>query len=129
LKVREALRAVLLAHTSSEAPPRVALEVLRSTAARHPVHLTFDDSGAPDLMAPPGPTTADGILVQVLTTLAAASPDELQRLKACANPECGWVFYDGSRSRTGSWCVMGVCGARHKMSRYRSRQGEAGDET
>jgi predicted RNA-binding Zn ribbon-like protein len=58
----------------------------------------------------------------VLAAWASAEPDRLQRLKACVNPDCGWVFYDTSRSRSGTWCLMNVCGARHKMERYRSRQ-------
>ena len=38
-----------------------------------------------------------------------------QRMKACRNPQCRWVFYDHSRNRTGTWCSMRVCGNRHKV--------------
>ncbi len=41
------------------------------------------------------------------------------RLKACAAPDCHYVFYDHSRSRTGTWCDMNICGARHKMRKHR----------
>jgi predicted RNA-binding Zn ribbon-like protein len=44
------------------------------------------------------------------------------RLKACAGPECEWAFYDRSRNRSGLWCDMAVCGSRHKVRAYRSRQ-------
>jgi predicted RNA-binding Zn ribbon-like protein len=44
------------------------------------------------------------------------------RLKACRNEGCRWAFYDASKNRSGSWCNMQVCGARHKMRAYRARK-------
>lgn len=45
----------------------------------------------------------------------------LQRLKACANPDCQWVYYDASRNRSGRWCSMGECGDVMKARAYRAR--------
>jgi predicted RNA-binding Zn ribbon-like protein len=48
------------------------------------------------------------------------------RLKAC--PDCRWVFYDRSRSRTRLWCGMyageggRACGTISKVRRYRKRR-------
>jgi hypothetical protein len=48
------------------------------------------------------------------------------RLKAC--PDCRWVFYDKSRSRTRVWCGMyageggRACGTISKVRRYRQRR-------
>ncbi|MHB9144612.1 MAG: CGNR zinc finger domain-containing protein [Symbiobacteriia bacterium] len=44
-----------------------------------------------------------------------------QRLKICENPDCGWVFYDESRSRTRRWCEDGTCGNLMKVRRFRAR--------
>jgi predicted RNA-binding Zn ribbon-like protein len=44
------------------------------------------------------------------------------RLRACAAPECRWVFYDDSRSGAGRWCSMSSCGNRAKTARYRARK-------
>lgn len=44
------------------------------------------------------------------------------RVKACANPECRWLFYDTSRSRTGRWCSMAACGSLRKARAYRDRR-------
>jgi predicted RNA-binding Zn ribbon-like protein len=123
--IREALRALLLAHTTGQPPPDPALDVLRSAAERHPLRLTFDEQGRPGIAAATPPTTAAEVVTEALASLASASDDTRGRLRACANPDCGWVFYDTSRSRTGSWCLMDVCGARHKMSRYRDRRAAA----
>jgi hypothetical protein len=48
------------------------------------------------------------------------------RLKAC--PDCRWVFYDRTRSRTKVWCGMfagdggRACGTIAKVKRYRQRR-------
>ena len=57
-------------------------------------------------------------------TLEVRIPYETKQafLKACREETCGWVFYDGSRNRSSSWCSMQVCGGRAKASSYRRRQ-------
>ena len=47
---------------------------------------------------------------------------DLSRLRACANPQCRWVFHDGTRSATRRWCSMAVCGNRAKVRRYYARK-------
>lgn len=44
------------------------------------------------------------------------------RMKACAEDICRWVFYDHSRSHTGIWCTMAVCGSRAKSRAYYRRR-------
>lgn len=69
---------------------------------------------------------ADGLWGEVGTLLAAVYAASLlghwERLKACANPDCRWFFYDTSRPRTGKWCSMTICGNQHKSRAYRSRR-------
>lgn len=119
---REALRGPLAAHATGHEPGRETLRKLRATGAASRLTVHFDDSGDPHLEAPADSRGVQRIFDTVLAAWASAAPDQLHRLKACVNPECGWVFYDTSRSRNGTWCVMNVCGARHKMERYRGRQ-------
>ena len=119
--LREAMRDLLSSHATGEAPKRAALRVLRSAGAGTRLSVDFDSAGRPGLLAPSDSRGTRRVIDDVMTALAAAPPDQLQRLKACINPGCGWVFYDTSRSRSGTWCLMNVCGARHKMERYRSR--------
>lgn len=47
---------------------------------------------------------------------------DLERLKACANPGCRWLFWDTSRPGTGRWCSMKLCGDQHKARTYRARR-------
>ena len=40
------------------------------------------------------------------------------RLRICANPHCGLLFYDNSRTRARRWCSMAVCGNRSKVAAF-----------
>jgi predicted RNA-binding Zn ribbon-like protein len=42
-------------------------------------------------------------------------------LKACANDECRWAFYDKSRNHGGTWCDMSTCGNKLKNRAFRAR--------
>ncbi len=44
-----------------------------------------------------------------------------ERLRACADQACRWVFYDDSRTGRRRWCNMAVCGNRAKAARHRAR--------
>jgi predicted RNA-binding Zn ribbon-like protein len=43
---------------------------------------------------------------------------DLQRLRRCANPQCGWLFLDTTRNGRRKWCSMTECGGRAKSKRY-----------
>lgn len=49
------------------------------------------------------------------------SPD-VDRVRECANHECGWLFLDLSRNRSRKWCDMTTCGNRAKVRRFRERE-------
>ena len=65
------------------------------------------------------PRTLDAMLFPIAEsaghTLVAA---EAARLKACASPECGWVFLDTTRGNRRRWCDMADCGNRVKARRH-----------
>jgi predicted RNA-binding Zn ribbon-like protein len=42
----------------------------------------------------------------------------LDRVRRCANPECGWLFLDDSRAGKRRWCSMSSCGNRAKARRH-----------
>jgi predicted RNA-binding Zn ribbon-like protein len=47
---------------------------------------------------------------------------ELERLGQCAGVECGWLFFDTSRSRRRRWCDMADCGNVAKVRRFRQKR-------
>jgi hypothetical protein len=72
------------------------------------------------------PSSEGGFAGRVLATVAKSVGDGTwERLKAC--PDCRWVFYDKSRSKTRVWCGMyageggRACGTISKVRRYRQR--------
>ena len=46
------------------------------------------------------------------------------RVRQCANPACGWLFLDNSKSGNRRWCSMSACGNRAKAHRHYLRQKE-----
>jgi predicted RNA-binding Zn ribbon-like protein len=40
------------------------------------------------------------------------------RLRVCANPNCGLIFYDDSRTHRRRWCSMATCGNRSKVAAF-----------
>jgi len=56
-----------------------------------------------------------------LDVLEMLQHGQRSRLRLCAaRGECGWLFYDQSKSGTRRWCSMETCGTAAKMRRYRS---------
>ncbi len=47
------------------------------------------------------------------------------RLRVCANPQCGLLFYDLSRTRRRRWCSMAVCGNRSKVAAFARKHASA----
>jgi predicted RNA-binding Zn ribbon-like protein len=45
--------------------------------------------------------------------------DAVSSIRACANPECRWLFLDTSKNHR--WCVMKVCGNRMKARRFKAQ--------
>jgi predicted RNA-binding Zn ribbon-like protein len=54
----------------------------------------------------------------IVREIAAGRPE---RLRACADDTCRWIFYDDSRTGRRRWCDMASCGNRAKAARHRAR--------
>src|SRR5439155_4301173 len=119
LKLREALRAVLLANNG--APVDGAAAETLDAAARHArLGARFRRDGCAALE--PAAHGIDAALGRLLAVVYAAMLDGTWlRLKACRNADCHWIFYDATKNRSGAWCEMGLCGNRAKARSYRAR--------
>jgi predicted RNA-binding Zn ribbon-like protein len=88
-----------------------------------------DDGAVVRAFAPVGDAFA-GLLIPVADSAADALVlGELARVRRCAGPRCGRVFYDATRNGRRRWCDMATCGNRAKAARHRARgraQGEGG---
>jgi predicted RNA-binding Zn ribbon-like protein len=118
--VREALRTMLVHNAGGPPPNKSALATLRSVASRGNAHASMDDDGAIRLAAD-GDSVRERLMELMLIIRDAQRDDTWARLKACANDECQWAFYDRSRNRGGTWCEMAGCGNRLKNRAFRAR--------
>ena len=124
-ELRERLRDILLSHnlgTSSKVAE--ASSRLTDLVGNIAPGVSFDSSGRP-LLSSPSTGTEKVIEDLLIAAIGAGYEGAWQRLKACANDECRWIFYDTSKNRSGSWCAMEICGSRAKMRSYRERQSRA----
>jgi predicted RNA-binding Zn ribbon-like protein len=48
--------------------------------------------------------------------------EAVDRVRACDNPECRWLFLDTSKNHTRRWCDMKVCGNRMKARRFKAQK-------
>ena len=119
IALREALRAVLLAHNGA-ASCTGAARVLDRVAAAGGLGVRFGSGGAKVVADGHG---IAGALAGLLVPIARASTDGTwDRVKACCGEDCAWAFYDRSRNRSARWCDMAVCGNRVKVRAYRDKR-------
>jgi predicted RNA-binding Zn ribbon-like protein len=127
VELREALRAILLAHSEGSPTPSGAWETLDLAARRGRLRLQFGADGQGRLEPEAG--GVDGALSRILAIVHSSMADGTwERLKACRQPTCQWIFYDHTKNHSGSWCTMGLCGNRAKARAYRTRQRKASSE-
>ncbi len=114
-EVRESIRG-LLSHDASRLGP------LRELADSHGARLAVGAGGVLSLESARTGSLADGLFELLLIIRASQADGTWNRLKACANPDCAWIFYDRSRNQQGNWCEMAVCGNRFKNRNLRARR-------
>jgi len=117
--LRAALRDLALANTLGEPLGRSRERAIDETLARFPLAVRLVD-GAP-VLAPAGDGAQGGLATVVAVVAEARLRGVWERMKACRQETCGWLFYDGSRNRSSSWCSMQICGGREKARAYRRR--------
>jgi predicted RNA-binding Zn ribbon-like protein len=114
VRVREAIRDLLLANNGVAVDVEAASRVLAAAARRARLRVEFADGEAR--------VHGTGGLGALLAALAEAMrSEEWQRLKACRADTCRWAFVDHARNRSRAWCSMSVCGNRQKAQRFRER--------
>jgi predicted RNA-binding Zn ribbon-like protein len=122
--LRSALRELALANTLGAPPAPARRRAIDEALTAFPLHVRLRD-GRPRL-APAAQGAAGGLAEIVAVVADARAAGSWPRLKACRQETCGWLFYDGSRNRSSSWCSMQVCGGRAKSSSYRRRRAGLG---
>jgi predicted RNA-binding Zn ribbon-like protein len=119
--LRATLRELALANTLGEPLTSDRRGAIDAALSAFPLVLRVTDDGMVGL-APGGAGAMRGLAAIVAVVAEARSGGAWERLKACRQETCGWLFYDTSRNRSSSWCSMQVCGSREKSKAYRHRR-------
>lgn len=122
--VREALRAMLVHNAGGPPPNKSALAVLRTVGEGGTARVELGDDGEVRLGAR-GEAVRERLVELLLIIRDAQRDGSWNRLKACANDECQWAFYDRSRNHSGTWCEMDACGNKLKNREFRARRKSA----
>jgi predicted RNA-binding Zn ribbon-like protein len=117
--LRGALRQLALANTLGEPLDAVQRRSVDGALAAFPLVVRAGEEGVG--LAPGGSGAARGLAAIVAIVAEARAGGAWERLKACRQESCGWLFYDSSRNRSSSWCSMQICGNREKSKAYRRR--------
>jgi predicted RNA-binding Zn ribbon-like protein len=118
--VREALRTMLVHNAGGPPPNKAALAVLRTIADGGSARAALGDDGKVGLAAA-GDSLRERLVDLLLIIRDAQRDGSWARLKACANDECRWAFYDRARNHGGTWCDMATCGNKLKNRAFRAR--------
>jgi predicted RNA-binding Zn ribbon-like protein len=118
--LRETIFRCFAATASGGAPAEDDLTALNAALAEAPgrQHVRHGgwDIGTPE-------PSAGTLLAPVLWSAAdLLVGGQLARVRQCANPHCGWLFLDNSKSGNRRWCSMSACGNRAKAHRHYLRQ-------
>ncbi len=90
---------------------------LRQAATRQTLELRDGKIGW--TVPPPDTSSVASLLSPVLWSAADLLTGARRgRLRVCANPVCGYLFIDDSKSANRRWCTMSACGNRAKAHRH-----------
>ena len=118
--MRETIYRLFDAQAQGKPPASKDLDALNRALARAPARTTLRrDRTGYQWEVEAKPATALGLLAPVLWSAGdLLSGPRLDRVRRCANPQCGWLFLDDSRAGKRRWCSMQSCGNRAKARRH-----------
>ncbi len=122
LRLRETIHRCFAATATGGHPAAADLDALNEALALAPARQRVQPGGWD--VGLPKPTV--GLLLAPVLWSAAdlLVGNQLGRVRQCANPQCGWLFLDNSKSGNRRWCSMSACGNRAKAHRHYQRHRE-----
>jgi predicted RNA-binding Zn ribbon-like protein len=123
IETREAIAAVFQAIVHREPVPPAALARLERTCRVAYASRVLRPAGTGVRWGwragDPEPERA--VWAVVLDALRVLGSAEVERVRQCADAQCGWMFLDTSRNRSRRWCSMEGCGNRNKARGFYRR--------
>jgi predicted RNA-binding Zn ribbon-like protein len=126
ITLRELIHRVFAARAEERPVAPADLAALNAALASAPARAALTpEGGAYAWQTVPGqPPSAVGRLLAPVLWSAADLLAQGSRtvVRACANPDCRWLFIDASRNGSRRWCLMAACGNRAKAQRHYLKQ-------
>jgi predicted RNA-binding Zn ribbon-like protein len=119
--VREGLRALVIQNTTGQQPAPEAVSALHEVTEGEVARAAVTGDGGVRLV-PAGDSVRARLLALLLVVAEAQRDGTWTHMKACANEDCLWAFYDRSRNHGGTWCDMATCGNKLKNRDFRARR-------
>lgn len=125
--LREAIYRLFSAVAASAEPPAEDLAFLSETARRASGQraLSYSQEGCFSWRWEDA-DALDAVSLRVAYTaadlLAGGDRDQLERIKECFGPNCGWLFLDTSRNGHRRWCTDEDCGVPARVREHRARR-------
>lgn len=131
LDLRETIYRLFDATARGKAPAAADLQALNAGLAAAPARRTIKRArhGFAWSLDGRGATALDQLAPVLWSVGDLLAGGRIDRVKRCANPDCGWLFLDDSRAGKRRWCSMQACGNRAKARRHyhRARSNAPGD--
>ncbi len=123
VELREAIAAILSAQLGGEALPAKAVAILE--ASYHEASNAKSLQGSTDSVVwtwrEPSPEIERVRWAVALDAVRLLTTPDAERIRQCADAECGWFFLDKSRNQSRRWCSMQACGNRNKVRSFYRR--------
>ena len=120
IALRETIHRCFSATASGRAPAEEDLGALNAALAAAPARQRVSRGGWD--IGTPEPSAASLLAPALWSAADLLVSKQLERVRQCANPQCGWLFLDNSKSGNRRWCSMSACGNRAKAHRHYLRQ-------
>jgi predicted RNA-binding Zn ribbon-like protein len=124
-ELREALAEIFYARLDGRDPSAASRRTLERyfKAARQAQILNWKQSPRLEWKWPQTEDDAElPLWALAVSALDLMTSESVDRVRACGNPECRWLFLDTSKNHTRRWCDMKVCGNRMKARRFKAQR-------
>lgn len=119
LGFRESVRNLVLGNSGS-GPDAQVVASFNELAGPTRLVMRLSGDGSAQLVAEG--SGLDRALGRLLASMYVAMTDgSWQRLKACSNDACRWLYFDHSKNHSKKWCTMESCGNMVNARAYRER--------
>jgi predicted RNA-binding Zn ribbon-like protein len=120
--LREAAAGVFYALVDDRTPPQDAIKKLNGHFHVTQAHRKLNESGLRfELVWQPATDAQLPCWILAQAAIELLTGDSVEAIRACADPQCRWLFLDTSKNHTRRWCDMKICGNRMKARRFKAQ--------